>query len=232
MEGYPRWAGEDVINNGRIKDMIIDQISEIVNFPDPFWLEHGEQIRTIREVLETPKTRVGEEILKSVFDQPVFMVYNRLHPIFSLLVTLAEYDEIGKAEGKSYFSEPLNQRIILKAMKLLIEDKIKLPYSEEEKKKYEDYREFFEGVTLRSGQLDEQIQTGQRPPNFVNSLAIIISQETTKLKGVENFGINMEGARKKIADYLPQLAQIDDGGILSEIKARLERPLIGQPQDK
>ena len=182
--------------------------------------------------METPKTRVGEEILKSVFDQPVFMVYNRLHPIFSSLVTLAEYDEIGKAEGKSYFSEPLNQRIILKAMKLLIEDKIKLPYSEEEKKKYEDYREFFEGVTLRSGQLDEQIQTGQRPPNFVNSLAIIISQETTKLKGVENFGINMEGVRKKIADYLPQLAQIDDGGILSEIKARLERPLIGQPQDK
>ena len=117
-------------------------------------------------------------------------------------------------------------------MKLLIEDKIKFPYSEEEKKKYEDYREFFEGVTLRLGQLDEQIQTGQRPPNFVNSLAIIISQETTKLKGVKNFGINMEGARKKIADYLPQLAQIDDGGILSEIKARLERPLVGQPQNK
>ena len=89
--------------------MIIDQISEIVNFPDPFWLEHGEQIRTIREVLETPKTRVGGEILRSVFDQPVFMVYNRLHPIFSSLVTLAEYDEIGKAEGRSYFSEPLNQ---------------------------------------------------------------------------------------------------------------------------
>ncbi len=212
--------------------MVIDQISEIVNFPDPFWLEHGEQIRTIRKVLETPKTRVGEEILKSVYDKPVFMVYNRLHPIFSSLVTLAEYDEIGKAEGKSYFSEPLNQRMILKAMKLLIEDKIKFPYSEEEKKKYEDYREFFEGVTLRLGQLDKQIQTGQRPPNFANSLSIIISQETTKLKGVENFGINMEGVRKKIADYLPQLAQIDDGGILSEIKAQLERPLVGQPQDK
>ena len=187
--------------------MVIDQISEIVNFPDPFWLEHGEQIRTIREVLETPKTRVGEEILKSVSVKPVFMVYNRLHPIFSSLVTLTEYDEIGKAEGKSYFSEPLNQRIILKAMKLLIEDKIKFPYSEEEKKKYEDYREFFEGVALRLDQLDKQIQTGQRPPTFANSLAIIISQETTKLKGVENFGINMEGVRKKIADYLPQLAQ-------------------------
>ncbi len=212
--------------------MAIDQISEIVDFPDPFWLEHGEQIRTIREVLETPKTRVGEEILKSVFDKPVFIVYNRLHPIFSSLVTLAEYDEIGKAGGKSYFSEPLNQRMILKAMKLLIEDKIKFPYSEGEKKKYEDYREFFEGVTLRLGQLDKQIQTGQRPPTFANSLAIIISQETTKLKGVENFGINMEGVRKKIADYLPQLAQIDDGGILSEIKAQLERPLVDQPQDK
>ena len=212
--------------------MAIDQISEIVNFPDPFWLEHGEQIRTIREVLETPKTRVGEEILKSVFDKPVFMVYSRLHPIFSSLVTLVEYDEIGKVEGKSYFSESLNQRMILKAMKLLIEDKIKFPYSEEEKKKYEDYREFFEGVTLRLGQLDKQIETGQKPPTFANSLAIIISQETTKLKGVENFGINMEGVRKKIADYLPQLAKIDDGGILSEIKAQLERPLVGQPRQK
>lgn len=119
-------------------------------------------------------------------------------------------------------------------MKLLIEDKIKLPYSEEEKKKYEDYREFFEGVTLRLDQFDKQIQTGQRPPNFANSLAIIISQETTKLKGVENFDIDidMEGVRKKIADYLPQLAQIDDGAILCEIKAQLERPLVGQPQDK
>lgn len=214
--------------------MAIDQISEIVDFPDPFWLEHGEQIRAIRKVLETPKTRVGEEILKSVYDKPVFMVYNRLHPIFSSLVTLAEYDEIGKAEGKSYFSGSLNQIIILKAMKLLIEDKIKLPYSEEEKKKYEDYREFFEGVTLRLDQFDKQIQTGQRPPNFANSLAIIISQETTKLKGVENFDIDidMEGVRKKIADYLPQLAQIDDGAILCEIKAQLERPLVGQPQDK
>jgi len=45
--------------------MVIDQISETVNFPDPFWLEHGEQIRIIREVLETPKTRVGEEMTKS-----------------------------------------------------------------------------------------------------------------------------------------------------------------------
>lgn len=206
--------------------MTIDQIPEIINFPDSFWLEHGERIRTIRSVIESPKTRVGEEIQKNALNIPVFVVYNRLHPILSSLITLAEYDEIVKVEGKNYFSEPLNQRMVLRAIKLLVEDDIKFPYFGEEKRKYEDYRRFFEGVLSRLGQLDKQIQAGKKLPNVVNSLAMIISQETTKLKGVENFDINMERVRKKIADYLPQLAQIDDGKILSEIKDRLERALV------
>jgi len=211
--------------------MTIDTKPEFVNFPDSFWLEHGEQIRTVRRVIDSPKTWAGEEIQKNALDNPVFMVYNRLHPIFSSLVTLIEYDEIGKAERKSYFSEPLNQEIILRAVKLLIEDKIKFPYSGEGKN-YDDYRQLFEGTLLRLGQVEKQIQAGQKFPNFVNSLVMIVSQETLKLKGVNNFGVDIAGVRKEIADYLPQLAQIDEGRVLLEIKAQLEGPLVGQPQDR
>jgi len=206
--------------------MTVDQIPESTNFLDPFWLEHGERIRTVRKVIEAPKTRVGEEIQKNAFSNPVFVVYNRLHPIFSSLVTLAEYDEIGKAEGKSYFSEPTNQGIVLRAIKLLVEDSIKFPYPGEEKKKYEDYHKFFEGALSRLGQLDKQIQAGQKPPNFVNSLVMIISQETSKLRGVEDFSIKIEKIRERIADYLPQLAQVDNGKLLSGIQAQLEMPLV------
>lgn len=209
--------------------MVIDRISEIVDFPDPLWLEHGEQIRTVSKVLQAPQTRAGEDMLKDVFNNPVVVVYNRLHPILASLITLAEYDEIGKYEEESYFSEPIKQRIVIRAIKLLVEDDIKFSYLWAEEREYEDYRRFFEGTLLRLGQLDKQIQAGLKLPNFVNSLAMIISQETTKLKGVESFVINMEGFRKGIADYLPQLAQIDDGKILLEIKAQLEGSLICQP---
>ena len=205
----------------------LDQIPESTNFLDPFWLEHGERIRTVRKVIEAPKTRVGEEIQKNLFSSPIFVVYKRLHPIFSSLVTLVEYDEIGKAEGKSYFSGPTNQGIVLRAIKLLVEDSIKFPYPGEEKKKYEDYHKFFEGALFRLGQLDKQIQAGQKLPNFVNSLAMIISQETSKLKGVEDFSMKINRVRERIADYLPQLAQIDNGELLSGIQAQLEMPLAG-----
>jgi len=207
-------------------------MQEIDNFPDSFWLEHGGQIRNIREVLETPKTRVGEGILKSFIDNPVFVVYTRLRPTFSSLVAVVEYDEISKLEDKKYFSEPVNQRMVLRAVGLLIEDEIKCPYPEEGKKKYDDYRRFFEGTLSRFAQLDKQIQAGRKPPYFVNSLVIVVCQETKKLKGVENFGLNMEKIRGKIADYLPQLAQINYGSILSGIKNQLETCLVDQTQDK
>lgn len=206
--------------------MAVGQVTESGNFPDPFWLEHGEQIRTVRKVIEAPKTEVGKEVLKDALNIPFFVVYNRLHLIFSSLISLVEYDEIGKAEGESYFSEPTNQRMVLKAIKLLVEDSVKFPYFKEEKKTYEDYRPFFEGTLSRLGQLEEQIQAGQKPPNFINSLIVIVSQQTGKLKGVENFGIKIEKIREKIAAYLPQLAQVDNGETLAEIQAQLETPLV------
>ena len=55
---------------------------------------------------------------------------------------------------------------------------------------------------------------------------MIISQETSKLKGVEDFGMKIERIRERIADYLPQLAQVDNGKLLSGIQAQLEMPLV------
>lgn len=203
-----------------------DQRPESADLLNPFWLEHGGQIRAVRKTIDTPKTAVGERIQKDVFFNPIFMVYNRLNPIFSSLVALAEYDEIGKSEGKSYFSEATNQGIVLRALKLVVEDSINSPYLEVERSKYEDYREFFGGILSRLGQLGEQIQLGAKLPNFINSLAMIFSQEVNELKGVQNFDLNIEKVRKLIADDLPKLAQMDDGKILFEIKAQLETPLV------
>jgi len=206
--------------------MVVDQFTEETNFPDPFWLEYGEKIRAVREAIEAPKSRVGEEIVKDAFNNPVFIVYNRLSPIFASLIALVEYDEIGKAEGKDYFSGPTNQIIILKAFKLLVEDEVKFPYSEDERKKYDDYRRFFEGILERLNGLEEQIRNGQQFPNFVNSLGVVISQETEKLRGVEGFNIKMEGIREKIRNYLLQLREIEKGRIFSEIKDKIEKIIV------
>lgn len=88
---------------------------------DSFWLEYGEKIRQVRQIIESPKTSAGEEIKKNVLNYPIFRVYTRLSPIFDCLVTLIEYDEIGKKEGLNYFSQPENQRIVLKALGMLVE---------------------------------------------------------------------------------------------------------------
>jgi len=212
--------------------MVVDQFTEETNFPDPFWLEYGEKIRAVREAIEAPKSRVGEQIAKGAFNNPVFIVYNRLSPIFASLIALVEYDEIGKAEGKDYFSVPTNQIIILKAFKLLVEDEVKFPYPEEEKKKYEDYRRFFEEILERLSELERQINNGQRFPNLVNSLGIVITQESGKLRGVSGFNIKMDEIRGKVRNYLPQLREIEGGKIFSEIKERIEGNLVNTPLSK
>lgn len=210
--------------------MTVSQNPESSSFIDPFWLEHREQIWQMRKAFEAPKTRVGEERLSDALNNPVLMVYHQLGPIFGSLVALLEYDEISKKEGKGYFSEPINQRMALKAFGVLVEDKIKIPCSPEEKKQYGDYRAFFEGVLTRFHQLETQIQAGGRLPNFVNSLVMTVSGESTKLKGVENFRINTEGIREKIARYLPELEKIGEGRILSEIKKQMTSALVSQAQ--
>lgn len=207
--------------------MVVDQMLESTSFLDPFWLEHGKQIRLVSEVIEDPKTRVGKEIQKSLFNGLTLTAYNRLRPIFSSLITLTEYDEIGKAKGKNYFSGPVNQEIFLRSVKLLVEDSVKLPCSWGEQKKYDDYQEFFEGTLSRLKQLDKQILVSQGLPNFVNSLVMIISQETNKLRGQADFSIKMESIRKIISRYLSLLERVDNGKLLSMIQAELEMPLAG-----
>jgi len=205
-----------------------DQNLESTSFPDQFLLEHGKQIRELTHVLESPKTNVGEACQNKLFNNPILMVYNRLHPLYSSFISLIEFDEIGKAEGKNYFSEPTNQIMVLKATNLLMEDGIKFPYDQKEgdKKVYSDYRGFFENTLQRLGQFEKQIENGQKTPNFVNSLAIIVSQEVNKMKGVENFVFNTDLVRKGVSEYLPELEKIEDGKILSEIRSRIESPLV------
>lgn len=202
--------------------MLFDEDRDFFLSLDPFWLEHQGQIRQVKRAIEAPKTRVGEEILKDALNNTIFVVYNRLNPVLGSLMALLEYDEIFKAEVSNYFSDPQNQRIILKALGIIVESEIKVGYLPGERKKYGDYLPFFEGVLSRFHQYEEQIQAGTgQPVNFVNSLIVIVSQEISKLKGVRNFGVGIEGIRSKIKDYLPALKEIDEGRMFMETREQL-----------
>lgn len=202
--------------------MIFDESQDFFLSLDPFWLENQGQIRLVKRTIEAPKTRVGKEILKDALNNTIFRVYNRLNPVLGSLMALLEYDEIFKAEARNYFSEPKNQRMVLKALGIIVESEIKVGYLPEERKKYTDYLPFLEGVLFRFHQYEEQIQAGTgQPVNIVNSLIVIASQEISKLKGVRNFGVGIEGIRRKIEDFLPVLKKIEEGRIFMEIKDQM-----------
>lgn len=203
---------------------MFDKDKDFFLFLDPFWLEHQGQIWQVKKAIEAPKTRIGEEILKDALNNTIFVVYSRLNPVFGSLMALLEHDEIFNAEKEdsNYFSNPENQRIILKALGIRVENEIKIGYLPEEKKKYEDYLPFLEGVLFRFHQYEEQIQAGTgQPVNFVNSLIVIVSQEISKLKGVRNFRVGIEGIRSKIKHYLPELKGIGEGKIFMEIREQM-----------
>lgn len=191
---------------------------------DPIWFNYSEQIRSCRNILSKPLTLEGEKITVDVYKNPVFLVYTRLQPIFSGLINLIEAEEI---LGENFFKDKTRQRIILRAFGLLIEDQIKFPYSSDERKKYEDYRLFFESFLSRLKLLDRQIDEGIQLPNFVNSLIMVTSQLINNLNGVENFSIKTNEIRRRIKEYLPQLSNIDEGKILEEIKNRWQQALVG-----
>ncbi len=195
-------------------------------FPEKlsFWLNR-EKIYQTKEAISVPNTQAGEEISSEGFRNLTLRHYNRLHPIFNALISLVEYEEISKTENENYFSNPENQRIILKALGLLAEDVIKRPYSEQEEKKYDDYRPFFDFFLGRLRKLEEQINE-KGLPNFIDSLAIAFGEGVFQLRRVKNFRIKMEKIRKKITDYLPYLKKIENGKIFEEIKRKIKEIVV------
>jgi hypothetical protein len=194
------------------------QTPELPELPfDPFWLEHQKDIRKMQETIKCPQTKAGEGTWNDALNNPVFKVFNRIHPFLGSLISVMEYEQVGREEGRDFFSGREEQRIVLRALNLTIEDSIKFRYGSDEKAKYEDYRKFFENMLGRFRATDSLIQEGRQFPNFVNSLFTIFIQEVNNLKGVENFNIDIERIRRKITDYLPQLKKIDEGRILEAI---------------
>lgn len=199
-----------------------EQGIEISLILDPFWLEHGEEIRQATEAIGFPKTRVGEEEWGNALNNSIFQVYQRLYHIYGSLLALVEYDEVAKREKLDFFSDPANQRIVLKAMGLLIEDEIKDYYPTHEEKKYKDYRRFFEVMLNELKVFDSLIQAGVKFPSFVDSLIIRFNHGVNEgFKRGENLSLETSEIRKKIADYLPQLEEIEEGEVLGAIKDQL-----------
>lgn len=200
-----------------------DQDQEAKEFLDPFWLEYRKEIQTMKQAINTPNTYVGEELYQEAMRNTVFQVYNQLIPPYGSLIALMEYDEIGKRDSQDYFSSPTSRQVILKAFSLLIEDHIKSPYPPESLKKYKDYAPFFNRMLKRLRSFEAQIREGIEFPNFVNSLGMIFQQEVNNLEGVENFNLKKNIIRKRIADYLPELEQLDGGKVFQAIKEQISK---------
>jgi len=199
---------------------------------DPYWLNYGKRIRNLVGIIDTPHTKVGEEVLKNFWNASVIRNYNRLHQIIGGLIALVEYEEIGKIEGRNYFSNPTNQIIALNAFSLFIEGKIKNESYEREDKSYEDYKKFFERLFKRLNQMEEQVKQEIRFPNFLNSLGMIISQEIQRLGVGGGFYIEMDKIRKEIKDYLLELKKLEGGQIFSEIGGKIKWALLeSSPQE-
>jgi hypothetical protein len=197
---------------------------------DPFWRERAANIRNVRDLLSSPKTQVGEKLCKDVWNNPVFRVYNRLQPIFSGLVSLVEIEEISISDNKEFATNPSERRIILKAFKLLIEDTLKDDYSGEGIR-YEDYRHFFESMLHEFSQVEKSIEDGTQHPQFVNTLFIIFQQQVNILPNIENFGINIEAIRKRIAEYIPKLNNVDEINMKTHIQELWEEALAEEKVD-
>jgi len=187
---------------------------------DPYWVNYGRNIRELVKLISSPHTQAGEEELKSFWDYPEIRNYPPVHSIIGMWIALVEYEEIGKKEGRDYFSDPINQIITLKAFKFSIESEIKTEF-------YDDlYKSFFEGILKRLNQLEEQIKEGTKLPNFLNSLGMIVSQEVENLIGRGVFDMRMDKIRGEIREYLSELIELDGGQIFSEIQKGIESVLI------
>ena len=207
---------------------MLKELPELPEFYlDPFWLERQRGIRKTKEAIERPQTKVGKETCEDALNNPVFKVFDRIHLIFGSLISVLEYEQIGGRRKEEYFYGPKRQRMILRALGLLIEDSIKSPYHPNENVKYEDHHKFLENILGKFRAIDSQIQQGRKLPNFVNSLFMIFIQEVNNLRGVENFNVGIEGIRKEIAGYLPQLEKMEEGRLVKTILDKMpsEQPL-------
>jgi hypothetical protein len=195
--------------------------TETLSFIDPFWLEQGEKIRRMRETIKAPKTLAGEELCQESQDYPLFRTYDRFRDIYSFLIVLFEYEEIGKKMGENYFADPTNQRIVLRAFGLGIEDIIKAPYNHEEKS-YEGYQGFFNLMRGKLQKLDTQIVNGICFPHFLNSLGMAFNQTLQESQGIKEYVVKGDDIKERIGKYVTELAGGANDDIVASIGEQLE----------
>ena len=173
---------------------------------NPIWVEHEKSISLLKEAIKTPKTEGGEKIMKEISKTTIIETYPRLAPILSGLVSLMEYDELGRKEKVSYFAEPTTQLIVQTAFRLLVEQTINSQYEKGEKG-YKDYRDFYNQFIESSRGLDRAINFNSGLPNLVDSIAMIVSHSFRSLEGVSEFEIEIKTARKIISESLQKSGQ-------------------------
>lgn len=193
--------------------MEMEQPVDLSYIVDPFRMESGirERIDLLYEALSGPWTMVGERLVQDQLENTVFQVYDRTMPVFVALVTLIEFDEIERYFRGDFFRKGENQRLVVKALALKVEESMTELSFEGERKGYYDYQNYYQGLIRQLKALDDQVRQGTSYPNIINSLTMIYSNNMKKLRGTSSFNINVDLIRKRIADYIPALQRHDDG---------------------
>ena len=196
-----------------MSDIFYDEPSR-AEFIDPFWLRQSQAILRIREAIGFPKTKIGEKITVNNQGTLIFLTYNRLSDIFASLVCLMEYDEIFTFLNDGFFHNPLNQRVLVRAFSLAVEDAVKFPVKPGEARVYGDYQPFLNGIFRTLKSYDFQVEKGTVYPNIVNSLVMAFSQSANELPGVSSFQVMNDNIREQIRGYIPVYAGINSGQLL------------------
>lgn len=198
---------------------------------DEVWFSHANVIRKVAKNIARPKTFEGEHIAQEfLLSSRLIQRYSRLYEVLEALIALIEFDEIGKFRDKNFFTDPTKQRIVLKSFGLLVEEIIQYSYSQEEnsyfheEKTYDDYRPFFNSLTKSLKDLDKVIKKKGPLPNLIDSLVLVTEEGIKNIAGVINFKIFTMVIRKRIKEFLPKLADADEGKIMAEIESKIIDP--------
>lgn len=166
---------------------------------NPFWVENGSRIRKIVGTIAHPRTEEGKKLFNSTSSYQIFQSYPRLHPIYGAIIRLAEEDEIDKRTNNgNYFSDPNNQRVVLKAFGLFVEQSIMrktLPLE----KGYDYYKGFFEKMRKQLIQADSQIQKGEKSSDLVPLLTLTFFNEISSLYSSPDFEVGIGVIRREVA---------------------------------
>lgn len=182
----------------------------LMGLTDAVWLEHRSQIEKFVQVISSrnsPRTREGRRLLKQVSNNRLFAHFPRFVPIHRSILTMIELDEIAKIDDLGFFAQPINQKVIIRGLGIIVEDAVKQPIEYEEVS-YNHYKDFLKNMSTNLRKTDERIQKGGSYRDIIDVLAsYFLTSIETAIKSYPDFTIDFDSIRGIIRRDLSLLSQ-------------------------